>query len=356
MKLQVDSQLYKYNIYIENNIYKTLNDYIKEYNEEKILIITDDNVRKIYLDSVLNSLKDFKVYYYIIPAGESSKSLEMAGDIYSKLLREKFDRQSLIIGFGGGVVGDLAGFVAATYMRGINLIQIPTTLLSQVDSSIGGKVGVNFNNIKNIIGSFYQPKKVIIDIDTLKTLSERDTKSGLAEIIKYGIISDYKLLDIIHNINNIRNMDFKLIKLLIKRSLEIKKDIVKVDTFEKGKRKILNFGHTIGHGIESLDNFKRFKHGEAVALGMLSEAYISKELGFISTKYYQEIKQLVKKITQDNIFTQQEKQVIMENIKLDKKNMNENIVFILPISYGKVKIYENKIDEELIKKSLGEDI
>jgi len=304
----------------------------------------------------LNSLKNLKVYYYIIPAGENSKSLEMAKSVYDKLLREKFDRHSLIIGFGGGVVGDLAGFVAATYMRGINLIQIPTTLLSQVDSSVGGKVGVNFNNIKNIIGSFYQPNKVIIDIDTLNTLSERDIKSGLAEIIKYGIISDYKLLNVIDNINDISNMDSKLIKLLIKRSLEIKKNIVKEDTFEKGKRKILNFGHTIGHGIESLDNFKRFRHGEAVALGMLSEAYISKELGFISTEYYQEIKKIVKKITQDNIFTQREKEVIMENIKLDKKNMDENIVFILPISHGKVKIYENEINESLIKRSLGEDI
>lgn len=356
MKLDIRIKLNSYHVYIKRGLLNQLSNYLKEYKEKKILIITDENVSRIYLSQVIEELKDFQMDYFIIPNGESSKSIDMAKEIYDKLINEKFNRKSLIISLGGGVVGDLSGYVAATYMRGIDFIQIPTTILSQVDSSVGGKVAINYKNIKNIIGSFYQPRKVLIDIDTLNTLSRRDIDSGLAEVIKYGIIKDYEFFQYLSKeIHSIKKLESEKIKRIIKRSLEIKEEIVHLDTFENNIRKILNFGHTIGHGIESLYGFRKFKHGEAVALGMISEAYISKELGYISKNYYEEIKELILKIIPLEKFTEEEKKGILNNIENDKKNVNGNIVFILPIDYGEVSIYDKGINRDLIVKSLGED-
>ncbi|MBS4540115.1 3-dehydroquinate synthase [Clostridium sp. D2Q-11] len=356
MDLNIRTLRENYPVYIEKNLLKELPAYLKEYKKEKILIITDENVARLYLGSVLKRLNDFPVYSYIVPIGEESKSIDMSKNIYNKLLKEKFNRKSLIISLGGGVIGDLSGFVASTYMRGIDFIQIPTTILSQVDSSVGGKVAVNFNNIKNIIGSFYQPKKVLIDIDTLSTLKDRDIDSGLAEVIKYGIIKDYKFFQwLSKEIDNIKNLEYEKIKKIIKRSLEIKEEIVYLDTYEKSIRKILNFGHTIGHGIESLYGFSKFKHGEAVALGMISEAYIAKEIGYISKEYYEEIKKLILRIIDLEKFSEKEKEDILNSIENDKKNVNDNIVIILPTNHGEVNIFDKVINRDLIIKSLGED-
>ncbi|MGO1820065.1 MAG: 3-dehydroquinate synthase family protein, partial [Senegalia sp. (in: firmicutes)] len=232
MELTVNTQTNNYKIHIKRNLLKELDIHLKEYKDKKIIIITDENVSKIYLKDILKKLEDFDVYKFIIPQGEKSKSFSMAENIYDKLIKEKFNKSSLIISLGGGVVGDLAGYISATYMRGVNYIQIPTTLLSQIDSSIGGKVGINYKGIKNIIGSFYQPQKVLIDINTLKTLNKGDISSGLAEMIKYGIIKDYDLLKKIDGkIPLILNLELDDIDILIQKSLEIKKDIVEADTF-----------------------------------------------------------------------------------------------------------------------------
>ncbi|MGO1372281.1 MAG: 3-dehydroquinate synthase [Senegalia sp. (in: firmicutes)] len=357
MELTVNTQTNNYKIHIKRNLLKELDIHLKEYKNKKIIIITDENVSKIYLKDILKKLEDFDVYKFIIPQGEKSKSFSMAENIYDKLIKEKFNKSSLIISLGGGVVGDLAGYISATYMRGVNYIQIPTTLLSQIDSSIGGKVGINYKGIKNIIGSFYQPQKVLIDINTLKTLNKGDISSGLAEMIKYGIIKDYDLLKKIDGkIPLILNLELDDIDILIQKSLEIKKDIVEADTFEKNTRKTLNFGHTIGHGIESLDEFKRFKHGEAVALGMISESFIANKMGLISGEYYNQIKKIIFKIIKRISFTLEEKKQILKNIEMDKKNIDENIVFIFPVDYDKVDIFYIDISNKLIIESLGDDI
>lgn len=357
MELTVNTQTNNYKIHIKRNLLKELDIHLKEYKNKKIIIITDENVSKIYLKDILKKLEDFDVYKFIIPQGEKSKSFSMAENIYDKLIKEKFNKSSLIISLGGGVVGDLAGYISATYMRGVNYIQIPTTLLSQIDSSIGGKVGINYKGIKNIIGSFYQPQKVLIDINTLKTLNKGDISSGLAEMIKYGIIKDYDLLKKIDGkIPLILNLELDDIDILIQKSLEIKKDIVEADTFEKNTRKTLNFGHTIGHGIESLDEFKRFKHGEAVALGMISESFIANKMGLISGEYYNQIKKIIFKIIKRINFTLEEKKQILKNIEMDKKNIDENIVFIFPVDYDKVDIFYIDISNKLIIESLGDDI
>ncbi|MBS4535440.1 3-dehydroquinate synthase [Clostridium sp. D2Q-14] len=356
MKLNIRTKSENYVVYIKRDLLNDLSNYIKEYKKEKILIITDENVANIYINEIKKTLKDFKIDFHIISPGEKSKSLNTSKDIYDKLLYGKYNRRSLIISLGGGVIGDLAGFVASTYMRGIDFIQIPTTLLSQVDSSVGGKVGINYNNIKNIIGSFYQPKKVLIDPETLKTLDLKNLKSGLSEVIKYGIIRDYDFFKMLKmEIDIIKSLNIDKMENIIKKSLEIKEEIVYLDTYENDIRKILNFGHTIGHGIESLNDFQRFTHGEAIALGMISEAYISRELGYISSDYYCEIKYLLNKIISDVKFTREEKQEIIKNLENDKKNTNKDIVFILPINRGEVRIFYKGIDRSLIIKSLGAD-
>lgn len=356
MKLDIKTDSKNYEVYIEKDLLYNLSTHIKKYQKEKILIITDENVSKLYLTKVKKALEKFNIETYIIPPGEQSKSLDMAKNIYTKLLIGKYDRNSLIVSLGGGVVGDLSGFIASTYMRGIDFIQVPTTLLAQVDSSVGGKVGINYDNIKNIIGSFYQPTKVLIDIDTLETLDIRGINSGLAEVIKYGIIKDYNFLKwIIKEIDNIKKLEKNKIEKVIRRSLEIKEEIVCLDTYENNIRKILNFGHTIGHGIESLYNFSKFTHGEAVALGMISETYIARESGYISNEYYNEIKNLLDKIISTVKFTEKEKHEILINIEKDKKNINNNIVFILSTNHGEVKIFDKGMDKKLIIKSLGDD-
>ncbi|QIB26725.1 3-dehydroquinate synthase [Caloranaerobacter azorensis] len=272
------------------------------------------------------------------------------------MLEAGCNRKTTLISLGGGVVGDLTGFVAATFMRGINFVQIPTTLLSQVDSSIGGKVGVNFKNYKNIIGSFYQPKGVIIDTETLKTLDEREIINGLGEVFKYGLIMDYDFfLWLNDNLNSILKLENNYIMNIVKKSLNIKKIIVQKDEKESNIRKVLNFGHTIGHGIETLDDFNTFKHGEAVVLGMMLESLISTEMGLIDRKYYIEIIDSLSRLVSPVKFSAFEQKQIMNAIKHDKKNEKGKIVLVLPIGKGRVNIYNN-VDEKLIEKSLKDGV
>ncbi len=250
-----------YDIVLQKGAIKALGEYIKLKQGAKVLVITDSGVPECYAKTVAKQFQNS--YIFTFPQGESSKSFETYKSICEKLLELSFTRSDAVIAVGGGVVGDLSGFVSATYMRGIAFYNIPTTFLSQVDSSIGGKTAINLGEIKNIVGAFYQPKAVIIDPDVLSTLSERQLKNGLAESIKMGITSDEELFSIFES------DDYKdKLERIIELSLKIKKAVVEEDEKETGLRKVLNFGHTIGHGIESVF-FQKLYHGECVSLGIL---------------------------------------------------------------------------------------
>ena len=230
--------------------------------DRKVLVLTDDGVPEEYAKTVAAQAKNG--FVYTVPQGENSKSIPTFSAILSEMLKRGFSRRDAVVAAGGGVVGDLAGFVASAYMRGVDFYNIPTTVLSQVDSSIGGKTAVNLDGIKNIVGAFYQPKKVLIDLDLLASLPERQISNGLSEAVKMSLTSDAELFELFEKGNIKDNMDE-----IITRSLRIKKSVVEQDEKEQGLRKILNFGHTIGHGIESLERLNGLYHGECVALGMI---------------------------------------------------------------------------------------
>ena len=265
MILSVKMKDFEYDVVIEKNSLNLIDKYFDL--KRKVLILTDDGVPSEYSEIVKE--KCIEAYIYVIEQGEKSKSFTNYGKILDFLIEKQFSRTDCIVAVGGGVVGDLAGFVAATYMRGITFYNVPTTLLSQVDSSIGGKTAIDKCGIKNIVGSFYPPHKVLIDTNVLKTLDIRQFNAGLVESIKMGLTSDKELFDLIKNTNNI----FDDIETVVIKSLLVKKKVVEDDPKEKGLRKVLNFGHTVGHAIESLSNYL---HGECVGIGMLY--FVSDEL------------------------------------------------------------------------------
>lgn len=285
--VNVDLGERSYPIYVQAGSLSMLPDYLKKHNlTERLFIITDENVRRIYGDDVRASLQaaGFQAELFSVPAGENSKSLEQANYLYTKMLENHADRQSVIIALGGGVVGDLAGFIAATFMRGIQFVQVPTTILAQVDSSVGGKVGINHPLGKNLIGAFYQPKFVLIDPSTLQTLPEREIRAGSAEIIKYGYIYDREFYDLVaDNLDILFSLkDDQLLEHALCRSCEIKAEVVSQDETESGVRAILNFGHTVGHAIEAVTSYSSFLHGEGVVHGIKAALYISFRAGSFS--------------------------------------------------------------------------
>ena len=261
MIIPVSAKNGSYNIVLQRGAIKNVSLYITDPKAKK-LIVTDDGVPSEYVRTVAGDLQN--TFVFIFPQGEKSKNFDTYKAICEKLLLEGFTRKDMIIAVGGGVCGDMAGFAAATYMRGIKFYNIPTTLLSQVDSSIGGKTAIDFGGIKNIIGAFYQPECVIIDPDVLSTLPERQIKNGLAESIKMGVTNDESLFELCGRKDYMNN-----IEKIIEKSLLVKKSVVEEDEKETGLRKVLNFGHTIGHGIESTAGLSELYHGECVALGML---------------------------------------------------------------------------------------
>lgn len=356
-KIQLNLKNSSYPIFIGSNIISDIKDILSPYiNDRKIFIITDKNVENLYLDDFKNELCGFDLDVYVIEPGEKSKSIEVAKEIFLRMLEFKCDRKSVVITFGGGVVGDLGGYVASTYMRGIDYIQIPTTLLSQVDSSIGGKVAVNINNYKNIVGNFHHPLAVVIDIDFLKSLNIREFNSGLGEVLKYGLIKNFSFLQWVgSNIESIYNMDKASILKVISESLDIKKEIVQKDEREGSLRKILNFGHTIGHGIEGLNHFKRFTHGEAVALGMIYETKLSLKLGLIEENYYSLVKDILSKVVGTISFNEEEINEILEGISHDKKLEDGQLVLVLPTGQGIVEIVKG-VEKSLIIETLKEGI
>ena len=266
MKIHVDLKENGYDIIMEHGVLANVKDYVDL--NRKVMVITDEGVPLEYATSVVAQCAEG--YLHVVPQGEDSKSLSVFKEICEDLLEQQFSRKDCIIAIGGGVVGDLSGYVAASYMRGIDFIQIPTTTLSQIDSSIGGKVAINLDEVKNIIGAFYQPKIVIIDPDTLQTLPKRHDINGLIEALKAGLIYDESLFNLFEAGDIYKDLDQ-----IIEKALYVKKDVVEKDEKEQHLRKILNFGHTIGHAIESYYHLSEYLHGECVAFGMLY--FIEKE-------------------------------------------------------------------------------
>ena len=307
---------------------------------DKVVIITNPLVNGLYGDTLKQSLagEGFQVTALEVPDGEEQKSLEVAGRLYNELTDLYCERTTLILALGGGVIGDLTGFVAATYLRGVPLIQIPTTLLAQVDSSIGGKVAVNHGRLKNKIGAFYQPRLVISDIATLRTLTPKEVSEGLAEVIKYAVIRDKELFAYLEkNIDRIKSLDEKLLEEIVYRSAQIKAEVVEKDEKDLGLRHILNYGHTLGHAIESASDFK-VQHGKAVALGMLAAGRISNELGLLDKSELVRLKDIIQRADLATELPDLEVEELIQAMKHDKKVLRGKIRFILPPALGSVFI------------------
>jgi 3-dehydroquinate synthase len=350
----IDLKHYKYPVYF-NNTFNELPQIMKEQQlSNKVLIVTDNNVEKHYYNTIEKLLIDneFNVYKYVFEAGEVSKTLNTISGIYDCCLDNRLDRNSTIIALGGGVVGDISGFAASTYMRGINFMQVPTSLLAQVDSSVGGKVGVDYKGSKNIIGSFYQPLLVYINIDVLKTLEKRQYIAGLAEVIKHGIIYDdnfFKYID--DNSEKILEFDYEILKYLVRKNCEIKADVVQQDEREKGLRAILNFGHTIGHAIESISRFSLL-HGECVSIGINAACFIANNKKLLSDNEYEKVLVLLEKVGLPISIIKQDKSIIYNEMLRDKKQVSNQLKFILPEKIGLV-IQTFDVTEEDINKAIA---
>ena len=355
INLHVELKERSYPILISSN-YDKFSEFLKvDDANTKLIIITDSNVFNFQYMEFIDALntKNHTIYKYIIDAGEKSKSFDTVKDIYSFLLNLKVDRTDILIALGGGVVGDIVGFVASTYLRGISFIQVPTTLLAQVDSSVGGKVGINFNNKKNIIGSFYQPKFVYINLNSLSTLPIREFRSGLAEIIVHCIIGDRCLFEYIeNNFQYIFEHDLAILEHVISENCAIKISVVEQDERDNGVRAILNFGHTIGHAIESVNNFK-LSHGECVAIGSVGAFRLAQYMGLVDDVEVDRVINLLERVGLPYYLINLDIEQVFNQMHYDKKSDNGILVFILPNQIGKADKYYVE-NENLIKKVLND--
>ena len=350
----VDLKERSYDIVIGSRLLQRLGLRLKEFRPSRVAVISNKTIFPLYRDTLLESLREYNIVpeIFLIPDGEEYKDFLWTYYLHGELLKAKFDRNSLLIALGGGVIGDITGFIASTYMRGIRYIQVPTTLLAQVDSSVGGKTGVNHPLGKNMIGSFYQPSLVVIDIDTLKTLPRREFHAGMAEVIKYGVIADKEFFDFLKTDREaITSLGESIIN-VIKRSCEIKAGVVSEDEKEAGLRAILNFGHTIGHAIETVTGYRRFIHGEAVSMGMCAAAELAVRMKIFQRDDAEKIKELVEMYNLPADIPDDLNVADMINaMEIDKKIQAGKLRFILPESIGKVRIEED-VDRELIKEAI----
>lgn len=349
-KVKVDLGERSYNIIINEGILSEIGRGLLPFNfSPRIVVISNPTVFNLYGNVVMDSLikAGFEASSIIIPDGEEYKDYFWAYHILSEILRRGLDRNSCLIALGGGVIGDITGFVASIYMRGIHFIQMPTTLLSQVDSSVGGKTGVNHPLGKNMIGTFYQPRLVWVDTDTLKTLPRRELLCGISETIKYGIIWDEELFKFMEeNKSNILELSQTHIKHIIKRSCEIKAQIVSMDERESGLRAILNYGHTVGHAIETETGYCRFLHGEAVAIGMCLESGLSEKIGVLDKRLVLRIKSIIDSYgLPSEIPADIHISTLIKHMKFDKKVEAGQIKLILPERIGKVTIRKGNIED-----------
>lgn len=339
-----------YNI-VYSDSFDRLPELIEElgYKNRKICVVSETNVASLYLDAILLSIDKCcdKVVRYVFPEGEQSKNLNIVRGLYEKLIIEKFDRNDVLIALGGGVVGDLTGFAAATYLRGIDFIQIPTSLLSQVDSSIGGKTGVDFDSYKNMVGAFHMPKLVYMNLSVLNTLSVRQFNSGMGEIIKHGIIKDDSYFTwLIDNADNIHSRQIDTLAEMVRRSCIVKKNVVENDPTEKGERALLNFGHTLGHAIEKYMNFE-FLHGECVFIGMILATIISYNKGNISHDVLECIVNAISHYDVPKLPGDIDVEKIIAYTKNDKKVTGNKIKFVLINRIGEAYIDMDVSDDDM---------
>ena len=343
-KLFVDLQENSYNIIIEKGLLKTIGNEIKKiYNGSKIFIITDTNVNKFYGEKVEKSLQEagFNTRKLVLEAGEETKSFQTLPIIYKELLDFKLTRKELIITLGGGVIGDLGGFAASTFLRGVPFVQVPTSLLAQVDSSVGGKVAVDLPEGKNLVGSFYQPKAVLIDPEVLNTLTDKFYRDGLGEVIKYGCIRDKEFF---YKLKSLKTRDevMENIEEIIYKCCDIKRSVVEADEKDLGERMLLNFGHTLGHAIEKYYNFTGYSHGEAVAIGMYCISLISEKLGITKEGTANEIKEILVSYNLPYEVELKDIDNVINTIALDKKNIGKVLKVIVIKEIGESIIYDTE--------------
>lgn len=340
-----------YDIVIEDsfqNLSLELNAF--ELQERRVCIVTDSNVAPLYakeVEKIVSSICKHTVVF-TMEAGEPNKTLDTVKALYTQLIEEHFDRKDFLLALGGGVVGDLCGYTAATYLRGIDFIQVPTTLLSQTDSSIGGKTGVDFDSYKNMVGAFHMPRLVYMNMSVLKTLDERQFASGMGEVLKHGLIKDGVFYEwLIEHFPEINEREYDVLEEMIFRSCQIKKAVVEKDPTEQGDRALLNFGHTIGHAIEKYMNF-RYSHGECVALGCVAAAFISYKREMLSTEEFYEIRDMFVPFGLPISITDADSKQILALTKSDKKMDGAHVKFILLKKIGKAVIDKTVTDEEIV--------
>ncbi len=338
MKLTVDLQENSYPIYIENGILKNAGSYISQvFTGRRVMVISDDQVYPLYGEMLLNTLASYECHTLILPHGEPTKSFQTLPELYSAMLEAKISRSDLVIALGGGVIGDLAGFAAASFLRGVKLVQIPTSLLAQVDSSVGGKTAVDLPQGKNLAGAFYHPKMVLIDPDVLDTLPERFIHDGMGEVIKYGCIKDSSLFETLEKHGSFDSLKGELASVIC-RCVDIKRIVVEADQFDTGERMLLNFGHTLAHTIEQYYHYGRESHGEAVAIGMYQITKIAEEKGLTPAGCADSIKEV---LTAYGLPHQCGLPLsdLTAAITLDKKNLNNHLNVVLLHKIGDSYVY-----------------
>lgn len=352
-RLSIDLGERSYDILIGPGLRKRVGEFLKAVlKPSRVVVITHPSINELYGEEVVGNFvaQGWTTDIIEIPEGESSKNLGQAEKLYDHLLELNCDRKSVLVALGGGVIGDLVGFVAATYQRGIPFIQVPTTLLSQVDSSVGGKTAVNHPKGKNMIGAFYQPRLVVADLETLRTLPQKEFRAGLAEIVKYGVISDARLFEFLEaHYKEILNLDHKSLAHIVETSCAIKAEVVEKDERESHYRMILNFGHTFGHAIESLTEYSQFIHGEAVAIGMVCAAQLSLSVGKCSEDVPRRIKALLKNLDLPVDMPELDASAVLESLYHDKKTMDRKIKFILVNEIGSIEIMDQMSEAEILK-------
>jgi shikimate kinase/3-dehydroquinate synthase len=348
-----------YPVFVQSGLIERVGEKLRQFGfSGKVIVISDNIVYALYGNKCIHSTEKsgFKTFHFVVPAGETSKSHTEAAKIYDFLIQHRIERNDVIVALGGGMIGDLAGFIAATYLRGVPWIQVPTTLIGMVDASIGGKVAVNHTNGKNLIGAFYQPQMVLEDITTLSTLPERELNSGWAEVIKHGLIIDEEFFELLE-----RSSD-RLLRLepentaeVVARSARIKAKVVSEDEKEKGKRIILNYGHTVAHGLEAATDYKVFLHGEAVSIGMMAAAMISSKSGFLSPDVVSRQRNILEHFKLPIDWAGITVKSVLTSMHVDKKVRNEAIKWVLLEDIGKTKISDT-VDNNVILEVLHEVI
>lgn len=354
LKKTVDNS---YPIEIGSQILGKASTYIKKATKaKKLLIVTNETVFGLYYQKIVANLKDFEIEKVVLKDGEKFKNISSLQKIWDTALKFKLERKDAMIALGGGVIGDITGFAAATYLRGINFIQIPTTLLAQVDSSVGGKVAINHPLGKNMLGAFYQPKLVLIDTATLKTLPERELKTALGEVLKYAFIEkscgcseNLNLFEFLkENKTAIYNLDTIILEKLVTYCCQLKAAVVMQDEHEAGLRAILNLGHTIGHAIEKVTSYKKFTHGEAVSLGLIGAFELAFDKNLIAESYLDEAKELLKLYEIVPNFSLNPKK-IAKATAYDKKVIDSKVRFVLPTSRSEVEIFDDVSEKDIVK-------